>query len=175
MLPGLLNPAAVGKTDTKENVDVVVNQKLTMREILLMVGSWYDHLGLTVAITTKYEIAWPGVFNVEDLGRFETLPPDPRVVGVHLPEKIVEYVKFVYWELARRLLEAEASLAELNASSTPRHKLTEGYMPRHEVNVSVIISQLLTPLPTTRSKVGEHPRTGAVKSIQATSLLVCST
>ena len=108
------------KLINRENVDIVANQVLTMREIMLMVMSWYDHLGPTVASTTKYKLAMPGVFKFRNMGWFDTLPPDPQVVGVHLPEKIVEFLESMFWELARRLLVTEASLAEVNVSSTPR-------------------------------------------------------
>ena len=216
MVTGLLNPPAVGeyvqghiweppdhktkaklevdlaykkelhKLITRENVDIVASQTLTMREIMLMVMSWYDHLGPTVAFTTKYKIAMPGVFKFRNLGWFDALPPDPRVVGVHLPGEIVKCTEFVFWELARRLLVAMASLAELYGSSTPHHEvnvkstprhelivsstprheligsstpcheLNERSTPRHEVNVSIVLSRLLTRLLTTRSRVEEY-------------------
>ena len=136
MQPGLLD------TEVLE-VDLAYKKKIrelhmliTMEYVVVvnqMVMSWYDRLWLTVVITTKYKIARPGVFKFKDLGWYGSLPPEPpRVVGVRLPEEIVELRKFPLWELARRLLVTETSLAEVSASSTPHLKLTEGYTPRHK-------------------------------------------
>ena len=87
----------------------------------------------TADITTEYKIDRPGMFKFKDLGWNGLLPLEPpQSVGVRLPEEIVEFTKFILWELAWRLLVMEAGQAEVNTSSTPCHGSTESSTPRHK-------------------------------------------
>ena len=42
------------------------------------------------------------MFKFKDLGWFDALPPDPLVVGVHLPGEVVKYTEVVFWKRAKQ-------------------------------------------------------------------------